>query len=547
MSDCKAGRKNLDRRTFLKATAGALGMKAMGVFIPPGAAIISGCTVQRTAEELSQRLIIAIDERIRTLDPAYQTMALDSFIICNIYDPLTWFNKELKLVPRLALSWESPDEANSWIFKLRPDVKFHDGTPCNADAVKFHFDRIKDPATESKRSTKVSKVEHIEIIDPLTVRFVMNQPDAMWPVVVRDSFAGIVSPTAVSKVDTKEFTNHPVGTGPYRFLSQEGGERIVLERNPDYWDVESYRVPEVEFRTVREPTTRLILLEQGSVDLCNVTFAHTEIAAQSENVEITTSPMLAVRYVGFNNMKPPFDDVRMRRAANLAINRDDLVKFGFRGNVDPLLGPLPTILPNFNKNMETYGYDPDRARALIKEAGYENGVNVALWTKDDATDTNLGVVVADQLRRVGINVEILRYDRNVYWEKFDPYQTLNMQWFPTKEGVFDLFAAGWVGGEHPTGYLDALFRSSSLSNSAFYKSERVDQLLLDSLNTLDEEKRNRIYDELQETIVQDAPWIFCYSSRILWGLNPRLDNMRIHPAGEYELAGVELAGGEGAI
>lgn len=519
----------------------------LGVVLPPGAAILSGCTDSRSPKDLAKRLVIAIDERIRTLDPAFQTMALDSFVICNIYDTLTWFNRDLKLVPRLALSWESPDEAHSWIFKLRPGVVFHDGTPCDAAAVKFHFDRIKDPATESKRSSKVSKIGSIDVIDPTTVRFNMSTPDAMWPVVARDSFGGIVSPAGVARVGNKQFTNHPVGSGPYMLAEQDQGERILLKRNPNYWNKDEFRVPEVEFQAIREPTTRLIMLEQGSIDLCNVTFAHTEVAEKSKNIEIMRAPKLAVRYVGFNNMKPPFSDVRVRRAANLAVNRDELIKYGFRGNADPLLGPLPTVMPNFNHKMKTYGYDPDRAAALMKEAGYEAGVDVVMWTKDDVDDTNLGMVVADQLRRIGIRVEILRYDRNVYWEKFDPYQTLKMQWYPTKAGVFDMCAAGWLGGEHPTGYLDPLFRSSSLSNSTFYKNPQVDQLLLDSLNTLDEEERGRIYDKLQDVIVQDAPWIFAYSSRSLWGINPRIKGMHIHPAGEYEFAGVDLAGGTGLI
>lgn len=538
---------NLSRRQFLKGTAGAVATRVLGVCLPPGAVVLSGCTDSRKPEELAKRLVIAIDERIRTLDPAFQTMALDSWVICNIFDPMTWFSRDLKLIPRLALSWESPDNANTWIFKLRPDVKFHDGTACDAAAVKFHFDRIKDPATESKRTTKVSKIESIEVVDPLTVRFVMNQPDAMWPVVARDSFAGIVSPTAARAVPPKEFTNNPVGSGPYMFVEQQQGERILLRRNPNYWNSDEFRVEEVEFRTVREPTTRLILLEQGSIDVCNVTFAHTEVAEKSKGIEILQAPKLAVRYVGFNNMKPPFDDVRVRRAANMAINRADLVRYGFRGNADPLLGPLPTVMPNFNKDMETYHYDPDRAKALLKEAGYPNGIDVVMWTKDDVEDTNLGVVTADQLRHVGIRVEILRYDRNVYWEKFDPYLTLKLQWFPRKAGVFDLFAAGWVGGEHPTGYLDPLFRSTSYSNNTFYKNPKVDELLLASLNTLDEELRGKIYDQIQELIVQDAPWIFCYSSRTLWGINPRVKNMHIHPAGEYEFGGVQMTAGDGRI
>lgn len=519
----------------------------MGVCLPAGATILSGCTRKRTGEELSRRLVVAIDERIQTLDPAYQNMALDSYVICNIYDTLTWFNRELDHIPRLALSWESPDGGVSWIFRLRPGVVFHDGTTCDAEAVRFHFDRIKDPETGSKRRSKLLKMNAVEVIDPLTIRFEMSEPYSVWPVVLRDSFAGVVSPSAVHKYGNKAFTNYAVGSGPYMVAEQEQGQRILLKRNPNYWSQDEYRIPEVEFRTVREPTTRLILLEQGTIDLCSVTFAHTEVAEESGKVKIQQAPMLGVRYVGFNNMKPPFDDVRVRRACNMALNRAELVKYGFRNNADPLLGPLPTVMPDFNHNMVYWEYNLEQAKTLLAEAGYPDGMNVVLWTKDDVTDTNLGVVVADQLGRIGIRVQIIRYDRNVYWEKFDPYQTLNQEWYPTKDGVFDLYAAGWVGGEHPHGYLDPLFRSTSYSNSSFYKNEEVDRLLDESLMTVDEDRRSQIYKQLQALIVQDAPWIFAYSSRILWGVNPRIENIHVHPAGEYEFQGVKLGGYSGRV
>ena len=534
------------RRDFLKVSSSLIGMRFLGLALPPGAAILSGCTQKRSSEELARRIIVALERRIQTLDPAYQTMALDSFVIANIYDPLTWYNRELEFIPRLALSWETPDDALTWIFKLRPDVKFHDGTEFNADAVKFHFDRIKDPATNSKRQTKVAKLDSVDVIDNLTVRFNMNEPYSVWPVVLRDGFAGVVSPTAVRKYGNEEFTLHAIGTGPYKVLEHEpGGDRVILTKNHDYWDADNYGVEEVEFRAVGEPTTRLILLEQNAIDLTSITFAHTDVAKDTDKIEVINTPYLAVRYIGFNNMKPPFNDPRVRHAANMGVNREEIVKYAFRENADPLLGPLPSQLPAFNKEMKTWDYDPEQAKKLLAEAGYPNGVDVKLWTMDDIGDTNLGVVVADQLRNIGIRIEIIRYDRNVYWTQFDPFITRKGEWFPTKEGVFDMFASGWVGGEHPHSYLDPLFRSNSSSNSSFYKNDDVNNLLLASMSTGNDEKRNEIYQQLQQIIVQDAPWIFCYSSRIIWGVNPRVKNMFVHPAGEYEFHGVQLGGTEG--
>lgn len=486
--------------------------------------------------------MFAIERRIQTLDPVYQTMAIDSFIIANIYDTLTWFTRDLEFVPRLALSWETPDNALTWNFKLRPGVVFHDGTPFDAHSVKFHFDRIKDPATNSKRQTKVLKLDGVDVVDDLTVRFRMKEPYSVWPVTLRDAFGGIVSPTAVQKYGNEQFTQHPVGTGPYKVALQEQGERIILQKNHDYWNADQYHAEEVELRVVGEPTTRLILLEQNAIDITPVTFAHTDVAEKTGKIKIINTPYMQVRYVGLNTRKPPFDNVLVRRAANMAINRADLVKYAFRGNADPLLGPLPSALPQFNKNMKTSDYNPDEAIRLLKEAGHADGLDVVMWTMDDIGDTNLGVVVADQLRRVGIRVEIIRYDRNVYWDMFDPYITNTGERYPTKEGVFDMFAAGWVGGEHPHSYLDPLYRSNSSSNNSFFKNDEVDNLLMETLRIGDDAERQKVYDRIQEILVEEAPWIYCYSSRLIWGVNPRTRNVHVHPAGEYEFQGIELRG-----
>lgn len=525
----------LNRRQFL-AQAGLLGLGTL----------LAGCSDVLTVQPDTDKLVVALAEDILVLDPAYAVRALDGFVICNIHENLTWYGRDLKLVPRLALSWDTPDGGTTWIFKLRPGVQFQDGTPFNAAAVKFHFDRLKDPATKSKRVTKVARLASVDALDELTVRFNMTEPYGMWPAVLRDSFAAIVSPAAVEKLGNDHYGEQPVGTGPYRFVEQESERFVRLEKNPAYWNADAITLQHVEFRPVKEPTTRLILLEQGRVDVADISFAHTEVAERAGRVRLLRETLLADRYIGFNCMKAPFDDVRMRRACNHAVNRVDLIRYAFRGNADISVGPLPPSMPAFNKDMETYTFDPDRARALIREAGHGKGVHVNMWCKDDVMDTNLGVVVADQLAHVGIHVNLLRFDRTVYWDMFDPYQTAEGKWFPTKDGVFDMYAAGWVGGEHPHGFLDPLFRSTSYSNSSFYKNAEVDRLLSESLKATEAE-RDAIYAQLQAIIVQDAPWIFSYHPRTLWGVSNRVANLHVHPAGEYEFAGVTLGGDTGRI
>jgi glutathione transport system substrate-binding protein len=181
----------------------------------------------------------------------------------------------------------------------------------------------------------------------------------------------------------------------------------------------------------------------------------------------------------------------------------------------------------------------------MKEAGYEKGVDVEMWSKDDAADTSLGVMLADQLQKIGVRITIKRYDRNIYWGKFDPYQTPEGKWFPTKEGVFDMAVSRWVGGEHAHGTLDPLFRSTSSSNMCFYRNLDIDRMLDETLKTADENAQAELYKKIQRQIATDAPCIFAYHPRTAWGMSPRVQNMHVHPGGEYEFQGVTLGGVSG--
>lgn len=573
-------RDGVSRREFLTRGVGLASALAMG----PGAVralqaigvsavtapILSGCTGSREANDLARRLVISITMDIKTLDPAMANMALDGTIICLIHENLTWFNREFQLIPRLALSWESAENARSWTFKLRPGVRFHDGEEFNAEAVKIHFDRIRNPLTNSNRQNKVQDLESVEVVDPLTVRFRMKKPYSVWPVVLRDAFASIVSPGAARRAEqmaaaenarkagvaveeltpeilkrvapvsrsTEFYRDFPVGTGPYNFETYEADRFIRLRRNPHHRDAALFHFEEVEFRPVREPTTRLVMIEQGRVDLGEVMEAHVEPAEKTGHVRVAAVPRLRDCYIGLNYLKPPFNDVRVRRAVNYAVNRDKIVEHVFRGHAEPMYGPVPPSLPAFNREMETYRYDPEKARVLLKEAGYEKGFRAVLWAMDTLTDTNLAVVLSEQLRQVGIDLEILRYDRSVYWDRFDAYLTSDGKKYPTKPGVFDMFVAGWTGGEMPHGFLYYLFRSNDSSNAGFYENPEVDRLLAESLEVTDEAKRDAIYKKLQAIIVADAPWIFAYHSQLIMGMNPTLEGFTPHPAGDWELAGV---------
>lgn len=512
----------------------------------PLALSLAGCADPRSPEELATTIIYALERDVNTLDPCYSIMAVDGAVIATMHDTLTIFDENLKLGPNLATHWETPDGARTWIFHLRTDVHFHDGTPFNAQAVKFHMDRIADPAVKSNRITRVRLLEGTDVLDDHTVRFRMKQPLSAWPEQLRDPWSNIVSPKQVEALGHEGYATHPIGTGPFKFVAKVPDSHIDLVRNPDYWNG-PVSFENLRFKTIKESTTRLIMLEKGQVDIGSIFFAHAEAAERSGKIAISSEQMLRIRYIGFNNLKPPFKDQRVRQACNYAIDREGLAKYAFRGSVDPAYGPIPPILPAYNHDMLRYDYNPDKARALLKEAGLDLPLTVDFWAMDTTADKACAETVSAQLREVGIRTNIKQFDQQVYWNRFDAYQTNEGKWFPTREGVFDLFIGGWSGGESPFGFLNPLFKSDSSSNSSFYKSDEVDRLLLEVYETVDADARDVLYRKLQAQIVEDAPWIFAYYSRLINGVNHRIAGYKTHPADEYQFFGVTIRQQEGLI
>lgn len=503
-----------------------------------------GCTDKRTPEEMKGTLIFGFGDNFKTFDPARQIYAQETAIIQQVLEPLVKFNNDLELSACLAVEWETPDNCKTWIFTLRQGVTFHDGTPFDAHAVKFHFDRILDPKTAATRRRNIADVERIEVLDDYHVAFHMAAPNCVLPEKLSGAFASIPSPTALQapgdKVPGDRFARNPVGTGPFRFVDWTPDIAIRLEKNPDHWDAENYHIERLEFRPVRENTTRLILLEQGVLDMADIAFPQVTVARKSPDFNLQSVPSLSIRYVGFNTKKPPFSDVRVRRAANYAVNKQDLIKYMFFGVGEPARGPIPPVLPAANPNVPDYAYDPEKARALLAEAGYPDGFEASFWTQETGTYWKTTEGSVEYLRDIGIDVNIKILDNAVYWDKFDEYLLPDGTAFPTKEGVFDIFVGGWVGGETAHGFLEPLFLGGSYSNSAFYDNPTINRMLAEYKTLPDPLERRKLYKEMQQIIVEDAPWIFAFHGQINMGIRHRVKGYVVNPAGNYYFNGVTL-------
>jgi len=504
------------------------------------ALVTGGCSERRSAEKARDTLVVGFGDNFKTFDPAHQVYAQESAIIIQVLEPLARFDNNLRLVPCLATSWETPDNCSTWVFHLRRGVRFHDGTHFNAEAVQRHFARIKDPATASSRRERIKFLREVEVLDTHTVAFHLEAPDCVFPETLSGTFASIPSPAAIERWG-EQFGLHPVGTGPFVFEDWTPDVSIRLKRNPDYWNSAGYHFGHLEFWPVRENTTRLILLEQGILDMADISFAHVNAAKKESDIVLQTIPSLSIRYIGFNTKKPPFSDPRVRQAANYAVNKADMIRYMFFGVGSPATGPLPPVLPAFNESLNPYKYDPEMARRLLAEAGYPNGFKCTLWTMETGVFRLVADAAVEYLRKVGIDVEMKIFDNAAYWDRFDEHLTPDGREFPTKEGVFDIYVAAWVGGEYAHGFLEPLFRSGSYSNSSFYSNPEVDRLLADYKREPSETGRIEIARQLQTIIVDDAPWIFAAHGQWNLGLRHRVQNYHINPSGMYFFDGVRLA------
>lgn len=522
------------------------------VFVALAALLLIGCTDHRSPEEMKDTLVFGFAENLKTFDPVRQIYAQESAIIMQVLQPLVRWNQDLELEPCLAVSWEASDDCATWTFHLRPDVYFHDGTPFTSEAVQFHFMRHLDPAIGSTRRSRVLMIQSVETPDPLTAVFHLDPPNCIFPEILSATAGHIPSPAAVKKRVTDpennpvgEFGLHPVGTGPFEFVEWIPDVRVELKRNERYWNREEILLERLIFIPVPENTTRLILLEQGVLDIAPVSYQQVKALSESKAMSLQSAPQLSIRYIGMNTQKPPFNDPRVRRALNYAVNKEEIIEYVFFGVGEPARGPLPDVMPDYNPEIPHYDYNPELAKQLLAEAGYPKGYVAQMWTTETGSYRDVADAARDYWKRIGVDVKMHIIDNAAYWDKFDAYLTRDGQAFPTKEGVYDIYIGGWVGGESPDGFLQPLFSSLNYSNSSFYANPKVDELIKTYRNETDAMKRRESYRELQRIIVEDAPWVFAFHGQITMGVRPRVKNFKVNPAGWYFFEGVTVEDGQG--
>ncbi|WMM25953.1 glutathione ABC transporter substrate-binding protein [Tissierella sp. MB52-C2] len=471
-------------------------------------------------------LVVAQGADAKSLDPHATNDQPSSRVAKQIYNTLVASNVDMEIVPALAESWESIDEL-TWEFKLVPGVKFHNGEELKASDVKFTYERM---LASPSVSHIIGPVAEIKVVDDYTVQIITSEPFAPLLSHLTHTASSILNEKAVTEAG-EDYGQNPVGTGPFAFDSWQSGDRITLKASEDYFQGAA-AVKTVIFRNVPEGSNRTVGLETGEIDIAyDVEPIDKNLVADNAGLELIEGPSLSSQYLGFNTQKAPFDNVKVRQAINYAVNVQEIIDVVLEGAGEVAKSPLMELIFGSNEEIQGYSYDVEKAKELMKEAGFENGFKTSIWTNDSPVRVRIAEIVQAQLKEIGIDASIEVVEWGAFLDR-------------TSAGEHDMFILGWttVTGDADYG-LYALYHSSQhgdAGNRFFYTNPEVDKLLDLGKTEVDQEKRLAAYKEAQEIIVADAPQLFLYFQTQNVGENKAIKGFELHPAGHHSLYNVTI-------
>jgi glutathione transport system substrate-binding protein len=485
---------------------------------------------------IPSRILAAQAEKVITIAQYADAVSLDpqdtndnaSFSIEKpIIEGLIGFNEKMEQIPQLAEKWDASRDARVYTFHLRKGVKFHDGTPFNAAAVKANFDRVRNPDNKLRRYTLYKIISQIDVVDEYTVRFTLSEPFGAMIATFAHPAGGISSPTAVQKYG-KDYGKNPVGTGPYKFVEWVPNDHITMVKNADYWDKNNEaKVDKIIVKPVPEDGTRMAMLQKGDAQFINpVPYIQADIVKGDKNLSLAASESIYTWWVAMNVQKKPFNDLRVRQAMNYAIDKEAIIKAVLRGHGKPADSPLAPRVWGYTP-VKTYPYDPAKAKALLAEAGYANGFKTVLRGVAQTDPKEVMVAIQGQLKQVGVDAEILTL----------PAATLTAERFlPLAENKGEMDYAGWSPstGDADWGIRPLLTKDNwppSNFTIGFYTNPKVEELVKAALQTSDSAKRKAAYAEAQQTIMTDCPWIFLWVNYLLGGTRANVGGISIQPDG----------------
>jgi peptide/nickel transport system substrate-binding protein len=473
---------------------------------------------------------IAIATNIDTFDPH----GTRSFSVANVVDymveTLVNVDETGALIPELAKEWSVSEDGLEITFILNEGVTFSDGTPFNAEAVKYNIERFLDENVQTISKSPYNRIQEVVVVDDTTAKFVLAEPSGELLLAMSNTNIGMISPASVP-VDSELYTsigsNEPIGTGAYVLKEYVEDDHVTVTRNADYWGEAPY-YDEVTFRIVPDAATRESLMLAGQVDLA-VLPPLTDLAALDANpdVEVIMGNSARLIFIGINTTSEYFDDPRVRQALNYAVDQDTIVEKVMLGNAKPVVSPMPDSFLGFCETEPSYAYNPEKAKELLAEAGVPEGLEIRFVTPSGryAQDFQVSEAIAGYLTEVGFNVTLDTADWGTY-----------MGWVlaPQEESDYDLYLLGWAGGYPHGAHTMLLMETGQFLNAGYYSNEAVDDFIQSAAVSVDLKESADLYCEANKLIWADAPWIFLYQQGYPIMVKPGITNITILPSEKFE-------------
>lgn len=448
--------------------------------------------------------VVAITEEATSVEAGTADSANGTILaLRHIYEPLASYEgNPFKLTPRLAESWTVKDDS-LWDFKIRQGVKFHDGSPVTATDVKYSLDLYRED--KSPRKANTVDIKNVEVVDSQTVRITTDGPRP--GLMANLSLLVIMPREARERMGAQAFGQQPIGSGPFKFVEFVRGQRLVLEANPDYWRgrVEPSRLI---FRPIADPATRVAELKTGGVQIIQSPPLAQAKQLQEGNTELQLLKGGRLIIHPFNTTKKPFDDVRVRKAVNLAVDREAILKNVLEGYGELLHGPFASAWMGYDPELKPYPYNPAEARKLLAEAGYPGGFETVFNISSGAflKDREIAEVVASQLGEVGIKVRLVPTER----------AKLQSDWL---NGTFEgITSVAWGTAADP----DAMLGWTLFERKGHAPDAKLNGLIDQSRRTVDHEARRRVLQELGRYVHDQAYWLFIHAQDEFFGKRKEL-------------------------
>lgn len=461
------------------------------------------------------------------LDPTLSRTYVGTLVMTAICDKLFDFDANQQIVPVLATGYEWTDSTNLLIH-IRPGVQFQDGEPLDAAAVKYTLERhITMPG--SFRRNDIGAMDHVEVVDPLTVRVVLKQPFSPFMAVLTDRAGMMVAPKAAEAAG-KDFGLHPVCAGPFRFVQRVAQDRIVLERFPEYWDAKRIHYDRVTYQVIPDSTIRLTNLQAGALDIAEVAPLDVQTAVAAPNLTVVSVPSLGYGALTVNlaGSSPLARDPRVRRAFELSLDRAALSQVVFAGMYAPDAQATSATSPYYAPNVPMPPHDVAAAKSLLQQAGLTAPVHVNLLVYNTPQGVQAGEVIQAMAAEAGFDVKLVAAEFGA---------VINA----TRGGDFELTLGGWSGLLDPDSNSYPFLHSGQGLNIAKYANPHADALLEDARRESDPGKRRAIYEQLWRQEQADLPLIYLWTTRNILGVSKKVTGVTLLANGLLPLQDVRPA------